>query len=66
LHTNNFSNLNVYREKDNIKGVLKKTPSAKTIKTNKGAVDIPKLDLNVIKPIQNEKKMVQSKSFVNE
>jgi hypothetical protein len=66
LYTNGINNLNVYRDKDNVKGVLKKSSSIKTIKTNKGVVDIPKLDLNVIKPKENDRKMVQSKSFVNE
>lgn len=42
----------------------KETFNFKTVK--KGNIDIPKLDLNVIKPKENEKKLVQSKSFVNE
>lgn len=44
----------------------KETFNFKTVKTNKGNIDIPKLDLNVIKPKENERKLVQSKSFVNE
>jgi len=60
------------REKDNLNKVIKKSASNKevlnfrSIKTSKGSIDIPKLDLNVCKPKENERKLVQSKSFVNE
>lgn len=58
------------KDKEN-KGMKKSTSNKetfnfKTVKTNKGNIDIPKLDLNVIKPKENERKLVQSKSFVNE